>query len=152
MKTFEELLAELRAIDRVRGPRYVLDFEDVLAEMIALKDDGMIVPLMEFFDDEPPYLELMFSIIHTIESFDRETYIAQTLTGMPSLRERSPEWAETLIIRMLNSEQDRGALIRRLDTSDSQTKHSIRTILERINARGVDSLEKSAPVIAATEK
>jgi hypothetical protein len=51
MTSLADLLEKLRRIDSERGPKYVADFEAVLADIAALRDAACVAELARFFDD-----------------------------------------------------------------------------------------------------
>jgi len=149
MKPLNVLISELRAVDD-KSPTYAATFECVLAKIVALRTVDAILPLLSCFDDDAPYDEVMFSIIHGIETFDDKAYLEQVLRGSVDLCANSPRWASILFMRILNAETCRHELVRQLRDADQKTKIAIKDIMEKINARSVRFLEKTTPVIAAT--
>jgi hypothetical protein len=100
-------------------------------------------------DDEAPYDEVMFSIIHGMEIFDDSTYVGKVLSGANDLCFRAPRWASILFMRLLNAESSRYELVRQVRESDAETKAAIKGLMEKINARGVQFMAKTTPVIVA---
>ena len=148
MRTLNDLYEELRKID-TRSDGFVPQFEQILAEVGAFKDADSIVALLRFFDDETEYDEAMFSIVHLIETFDDPTYVGKLLEATPELCSSKPRWASIIFMRVLNSENTKRELIRQLRTASADVKQSIRTLMEKINARSVKFLEKTTPVLVA---
>ncbi|MFO0896644.1 MAG: hypothetical protein U0836_04355 [Pirellulales bacterium] len=60
------LLRKLRQELDGRHEGYVPRAEDLLGQIVVLNDPDCIAPLLQLFEDDPEYDELMFSIIHTI--------------------------------------------------------------------------------------
>ena len=150
MSNLESLIAELKSVDQRRDDEsYAMDFEAVLAKFIELRSAAIIQPLIDFFDDDAPFDEVMFSIVHTIETFEDETYVRVLLEKAASFCEASPRWALIVFIRALNSEGTQHELVRQLRDADDTTKAAVRNLMERINARGVQFVAKTAPVLVA---
>ncbi|WP_314035417.1 Imm30 family immunity protein [Xanthocytophaga flava] len=61
-----------------------------------------ITLLVDHFNDHSEFSELMFGIIHLLESFDDESYIKELIKVSPKLFEKAPGWASTLFIRIMN--------------------------------------------------
>ncbi|HEV8239890.1 MAG TPA: Imm30 family immunity protein [Thermoanaerobaculia bacterium] len=105
---------ELERANDKGDAQYVQKFEDVLARIAAEADPDSIESLLAFFEEKPLYDEPMFSIVHTIEAFDDNTYVDRMVVGMPSLSARSPRWASILQMRIMNSEPTYAAYLGRL--------------------------------------
>lgn len=143
-------IERLREIEANREDDYVERFERVLATIAQLNDPDSIVALAEFFDDDAEFDELMFSIIHTIESHDDQTYVRELLKVAPQLCSGSPRWASIIFMRVLNSDPTRKELVLQLRSAPSGTKDSLRNLMEKINERGVEFMAKTTPVIIAS--
>jgi hypothetical protein len=101
------LLADLVArLDEVLGdrgsPRFVEHFEETVEQIAHIDDPSSIEALLGFVDDGLDD-DLVFSIVHTVERFDDDTYLTHLVAALPGLAARSPEWARTLVLRVLNS-------------------------------------------------
>ena len=156
-RNLPELLAALDDINNKRrddsayvdSGGYVGDFEAVLFEIADLKEPGCIRLLVPYFEDDAPYHELMFSIIHLIERFEDRIYLQELLGAAPSLWKASQEWAPVLFLRVVNSSSSCEELVRQLAGTPEETKPVLRTILEAVNAMDEEFLEKTRPVLAA---
>jgi hypothetical protein len=95
-------LERLRDVDRRRDASYVDDFEASLAEIASLEDAACIGPLLELFEDVHPVEELLWSVVHLVESFPDDVYLRELLRGTPALQRRSVTWSCTLYVRVLN--------------------------------------------------
>ena len=93
-----EVLRE-RGVD---GGESFMRFEGLVAEIAALDDPVAVPTLLRFLDDNLD-LDLAFGIIHSVERFECRTYVPLLLEALPALREASSEWAETCLLRVLNS-------------------------------------------------
>ena len=117
--------------------------------MAALNAPVSIKPLLRLLDDNAKYSELMWSIIHTIESIDDESYVREILGALPELYGQAPQYAFRLLVRILESDTTCGELVRRLGGQPSQTKESVGQIAARI-AEQHDLDAKVKTVIAAS--
>lgn len=149
MKTLDTLLADLKRIDGTCGSTHAADFDNVLAQIATLKTANSIDILVEFLDDKSSYDELMFSIVHLIETFPDDIYISRLLQKTLSFCSHAPRWASIVFMRILNSDSSRIELVRQLRNSDEQTKTAIKNLMQKINGRDVRFLAKTTPVIIA---
>ena len=99
----DDLLARLEAVLADPGsPEFVDRFEETLEQIGHVDDPSSIEALLGFVDgglDD----DLAFSIVHTVERFDDRSYVDHLLTALPGLEARAPEWARTIVLRVLNS-------------------------------------------------
>ena len=127
---------------------YVADFEDVLAEIHELHDVDSIPLLINFFDDNCEYDELMFSIIHTIEDFRDEIYVEKIIGKLEDFYRNAPRWASIVHMRILNSRPTLDAYINELKTSTSKKQFEVlRDMLSEIGAMGADLDAKTKPLL-----
>lgn len=148
MKTLPELIGELQAVDPDL-PGNAVPFETLLAEVLALRAPKAIGSLLGLLRDDAQYDELMFSVIHGIEIFDDQTYVAEILRSASLLCGKSPRWASIIFMRMLNSEPTRLELVRQLRYAEPAVKAVIKSLMEKINARSIQFLPKTTAVLVA---
>lgn len=60
-------------------------------------------------DDQTKQAEVMFGVIHLLESFDVERQLQAFLEALPMLQKQAPGWVKTLNFRLLNDEASRSA-------------------------------------------
>lgn len=85
-----------------------------LTEVMIFNNPSVIRPLIRLIEDSAQYDEAIFSIIHSIESFDDDVYISEALKELPYLVHKSPKWANILFMRILNSDSARECMIEKL--------------------------------------
>jgi hypothetical protein len=147
MTPLEALLQRLARINTSRTDSFVSEFESLLEEILRLRDPDCIRQLLVFFEDDPPFEELMFSIIHSIESFDDPTYIRELLQGLQELSARSPRWATILLMRVLNADPARLELIRQLGSAGHDIREKVRGMVRDLAARRPKFAEKAAQIL-----
>ncbi len=123
-----DLMARLGALCSQSGG-HPLEFESVLAEIVRLDDPSCIKGLLILFEDEAEFDELMFSIIHTVESFGVRTYIEYLLRGLPALWKKSPRWAVILHMRILNDSESSLTYASLLETLRPLEREAVRDVL-----------------------
>jgi len=146
--TLDSLLSQLSHVDVETQP---LEFEKVLEQVNELNDQTVIVKLTRFFKDDSKYDEVMFSIVHTIESFDLDVYICNLIQATPWLYENAPRWNSILLMRVLNSESAKAELIRQLALASSDTKTCFYDLLTQINQVSPEFVPKTISVLAITK-
>jgi hypothetical protein len=133
-RSLPDVLAKLDALN-IQGGDVATEFDVLLSEIASLNDPSCIRHLLKLFNDEAQYDELMFSIIHTIESFDVQVYIAQIMRELPSLFRSSPRWAIVLHMRILNDPESRSAYASALQSLQPAEAHASREILNGVKQK-----------------
>ena len=115
-------------------------FEEALD--ILYEENGIdnIEVFIKAFDDETDGFDVMFGMLHGIESYDNflgsEEWVARVLVAVIHFRDTAKEWEETIFLRMLNSEKHYELLLKQLNKQDSVVQKRVTEILRRsrINA------------------
>jgi hypothetical protein len=124
------------------------EVEEILAELKSEGDPDSIELLIGLLDDQHPYDELMYALIHTIENFDDETYAKHILNTVPDFVYRAPRWASIVVMRILNSDETRVALIRECNRNASpEQKEALKRLLNSINEVPPEFLAKTVPLL-----
>lgn len=118
---------------------------------MIFNDHSVIRPLIRLIDDSAQFEEAIFSIIHSIESFDDDVYISEVLKELPYLVHKSPKWAGILFMRILNSDRARENLTEKLYSTSSEIKSAVLYIVEIINKESSTFLEKTIAVMVAAK-
>lgn len=131
----ELLIRRLNQHAKLENSADVERFDATLAQIAGLNDVRAIQLLTPFFDDNCKFPEVMFSIIHTIERFDDETYTGEVLKVLPTLWRQSPYWTNVLHFRILNYGPSRLAYRSRLAQADLTIKSTARDLFSTMRAR-----------------
>lgn len=122
------------------------EFEIILEEISNLHNPTAISMLLPLFDDECYYPEVLFSIVHYIEGFDNRIYCEQLFGGLVSLWKKSPEWAKTLQMRILNSKECLKEYTKLVAQVDRETRRTLTDLLLSICDENDGFEEKAAPL------
>lgn len=126
-----------------------LEIDDALLPLITHSDPCIISQILTLLNESGDQ-DGMWSILHTAESFDGPPYVAGLLTALPSLTETCPWWAQTLVLRILNSETYTAELTAQLRNAPARTKEVVATICEKLS-EDARFHAKAAPVLIATK-
>lgn len=100
-----------RRIDELLLNRYLrtaneIDvFDEHLQSLRNLGDDGAIPVLLSVLTDDTEQHEVMWGLVHLVESYGKDRYIPAIVSVLPTMSEDSPEWAEIMVCRILNSNE-----------------------------------------------
>jgi len=136
MSQIDKQIEELKKIYEEKTENYVEKFEDTLAEIEdPIKDANAVTALISLLDDDAEYAELMYSIIHTAETSDDETYSMGVINALPELWNSSPGWLQTIHVRILNSPTAICAYLRILNQSDKLKRLVAKEIFSSVSAK-----------------
>lgn len=86
----------MRSLDEVAA------FEQALVELAQQPNNKDLPDLHLVFDDACQHPEVMFGLIHFLESFDLQEQLQAFIQVVPSLIKRAAEWTYTLHTRIAN--------------------------------------------------
>ncbi|RAS79937.1 Imm30 family immunity protein [Priestia endophytica] len=109
-------------------------FENTLERLADYNDESMIRELCTVFDDNTEDEEVMFGLIHFIESFEKEIYLTEMPKALPNMIENAKEWAMILNKRILNHELYRKEYMKILSSMDEPIKLTVVNLLMEIAA------------------
>jgi len=124
------LLAILRENRLMQTQQQVTDFENALAEIADNPDEQNLSAYHLVLDDQCQQPEVMFSLIHFLESFDIEEEIAAFIKVVPQLMINAPEWTKIIHDRILNDDSACQVYQKLLHLANLNTPHFIYHLLE----------------------
>lgn len=120
----------LKANKLMRSPDEVTAFENALASLVDRPQNEDLPDLHLILDDRCEQPEVMFGLIHFLESFDVSSQIQAFVTVVPQLMLVASEWTRILHSRILNDD-DACRLYRDiLHSLNSQKPNFVRQLLE----------------------
>ncbi len=124
------LLAILRENCLMQTQQQVTDFEKALAEIADNPDEQSLSAYHLVLDDQCQQPEVMFSLIHFVESFDIEEQIAAFIKVVPQLMINAPEWTRIIHDRISNEDSACRAYHKLLHSANLNTPHFLYHLLE----------------------
>jgi len=127
-------------------------FDELVQEAALDETECTIKALLESFDDKCPYDELMFSVIHAIESRDRLSYLSCLLSTLAETRHRAPKWSRILHTRIMNSPVVFESYLNLLQRSRESSRAALKSIFTEIYLKpkfserakvGLDAIESA---------
>ena len=86
----------------LRTDNEIKTFEENLELLSETFDEGDIVELCSVFDDNTEHSEVMFGMVHLLETLSSEEVFENTVKGLIKMSETSPEWTDIIVGRCLN--------------------------------------------------
>ena len=95
--------AHLKKISKMETIEDRFEFERTVWEIASKNDPEVIGNLIELFDDDCAYPEIMYSLVHAIESFSDKEYVVQIIKSLNTLIRVSHFWCECIFNRIFNN-------------------------------------------------
>ncbi|WP_414493018.1 Imm30 family immunity protein [Stenotrophomonas maltophilia] len=106
--------------------------------------------LFAIFADDTPHHEVMWGLLHLVETSDSERLISSLVQSAPYMRRVAPEWLETFICRVLNHDPARQVLIACLkDMASTEGAAEVIALIETLKGDASDRVRARASVVAA---
>lgn len=128
----EKLLEQLYNNRLLRTKEELEGFEKNLNELSEVIEENDILELCTIFDDKTKDDEIMFGLLHLIESFSSERAFRLTVMGVSQMLENARNWAKIVIYRCLNDDYSRAMLKKAIESVDVQTQKVAESLLDCI--------------------
>ncbi|GCL39796.1 MULTISPECIES: Imm30 family immunity protein [Sphaerospermopsis] len=108
----------------------VTNFENALTAIAENPNENDLSAYHLILDDQCQQPEVMFSLIHFLESFDMEKQITAFIEVVPQLMITAPEWTRIIHNRILNDESACQVYQNLLHSANLKTPHFLYHLLE----------------------
>lgn len=135
---------KLQQSKMLRNSEEIHTFELAIQNILSMNDVKVIMDLCSGFDDQTENNEIMFGLVHAIESFDSEEGLLEMAKAIPSMLPHAREWAIILNYRVLNHEPSRKLYIKILLNVDPEVRNCIISIIKEIKDEDPVRFEKVA--------
>jgi Immunity protein 30 len=126
------LISTLKANKLMRSKEEVLAFDNALTELAKNTADVDLEELHLVLDDNCQQEEVMWGLIHFLESFDGREQLQALLNVVNKLVVSAPGWTEIIHYRIFNDEPTRFLYQDILRPADLNTQQLVTKILEDI--------------------
>lgn len=130
----QTLYSQLYGNRLLENNNQIVVFEECLNKLADDFKDEDIVELCRVLDDNTMEFEVMFGVIHLLETLSSEEAFMNTITGVVELKKHSPIWAKTIIYRCLNDEFSIKMINNILPYLNKEVKNGFYSLLSEINA------------------
>lgn len=132
MMSENTLISILQANRLMRSDDEIAGFENALAELANNPKSEYLPELHLVLDDRCQHEEVMFSLVHFLESFDVKEQLQAFLHVLPKLLDSAPKWTRIIHTRILNDELTSALYQEMLNSVDSHTKNVVTQLLNEI--------------------
>ncbi|AYA91201.1 hypothetical protein PEM_10785 [Stenotrophomonas sp. Pemsol] len=106
--------------------------------------------LFSMFADDTPHHEVMWGLLHLVEASDGDSMVSALVQSAPHMRRVAPEWLETFICRLLNSDLHRNVLIAYLKSmASTKGAAEVVSLIKALKDDASDSIRARASVVAS---
>ena len=123
-----ELLNTLKTLDDIDCIR---KFELEFWRLLETGNPEIIIELFQFFDDDSEYDEVMYSMIHSLESLPTEIYLFFYFQALKDCINIAPLWMENLCCRILNTSDDAILFKKHMHIADKESLLKLFSIVEK---------------------
>lgn len=127
-----DLISILKASKLMRSREEVLAFDNALTELAENTVDVDLEELHLILDDNCEHKEVMWGLVHFLESFDASMQLQALLNVVDKLVVSAPEWTEIIHYRIFNDEPTRFLYQDMLRSADLDTQLLVTKILDDI--------------------
>ncbi|AIQ27111.1 MULTISPECIES: Imm30 family immunity protein [Paenibacillus] len=127
-------------------------FDLALEGLAGDTEDAVIHQIFKVFDDDTEQEEVMFSLVHFVESVQMEMYLTQLLESLPDMMEHARNWAIVLNTRILNDDNYRKDYAEIAALMPVKVKRCLAFLLEEIKEDNPRLFERKANYILAKLK
>ncbi|WJE25036.1 Imm30 family immunity protein [Bacillus cereus] len=120
------------------------EFDNILENLADCTDEKLIKELCIVFEDETQAEEVMFGLVHFIESFEMEKYLTEMPKALPKMVESAKEWAILLNKRILNDDLYRSEYAKVLVGMNHDIQLTVINLLNEIIADNPKRFESTA--------
>jgi Immunity protein 30 len=123
-------LIEVLEVNRLlRSPDEVAQFEQTLETLAQNPDPADLPRLHLILDDACEQPEVMFSLVHFLESFDVREQVQAFIEVMPDLVKRAAEWTAILHSRIMNDAIAKAEFEGRVRSMDEQERDVVQHLI-----------------------
>lgn len=132
------LISVLQENKHLRSDAEVAAFDTALATLTQSPNEEDLCDLHSVFTDECQHHEVMYGLIHFLESFDMKKQLAAFIEAAPTMSIQAPEWTKIIHCRILNDDESRECFKRLYQSASPAAKEVVKAVLSQIQADDAD--------------
>lgn len=136
----------------MRSYAEVVAFEEAMAELAKHPKNEYLRPLHLVLDDRCEHFEVMYGLIHFLESFDEKEQFQAFIDVLPKMIIVATDWTKTLLYRILNDDSARALYKEMLKSANSQSRDVVCKVLREIADNEAPPLSSRAEFVLDIEK
>jgi hypothetical protein len=133
------LFKRVKAASQFQNAEDIKVFEEGVWKLAESQEEETFKNLIELFDDKTPYPEVMFNLVHALESYPDEKYIILVLDAFTSKNYVCKEWYARLIIRILNEDKCKSSFKNKFNLLATSFQDKITNMVKKYYPEKIDS-------------
>ena len=101
---YKQKLQDLGKYSQMATEKDITMFGLTAYELAGTKDPEILASLIDIFDDDCEYPEVMYSLVHAIETYPDNLYVVSVLFKVKDFV-KYPEWFGRLVCRIINDKE-----------------------------------------------
>lgn len=139
------LLNTLKENRLMRTPEEVIIFEETLEKIAEEANNEYLKDLHLILDDNCEQADVMFGLVHFLESFELQQQLEAFIAVIPQLMITAPEWTKIIHYRIINDELACKVYQQSLELANEKTPHFLYQLLNEsvknyINSKQIVSI------------
>jgi len=122
---------KLKEASLFRTQENVNFFETKVWEFVQNKDPQNIPILLNLFDDNTRSTNVMYTLVHALESYEDEVYVKEILKHIKKIQENAPFWLLGLFCEILNNKSTFMILKKKIKTSNKEDLLKLFDLIEK---------------------
>lgn len=132
VRPINEIIADLSQVGNVDEHNFE-KFEMLVAEACETRSRDAIASLIDCLDDACEFDEIIFGVVHAVESFPTEEYFAVLSERFPIIVSQSPRWTSILIMRIMNVDGEFAKFLATLSDAKDETKNDVIRVMKGLS-------------------
>lgn len=121
----------LKHLSKMETEEDARTFDYKVWEIAAIKDVTLLENLINLFDDECPYYEVMYSLVHAIETYPKDVYVPVLLKNIENGVEKYQFWIDCLCNRIFNDENYKELFIKNMHLAPKESLLKLFDLMEK---------------------
>jgi hypothetical protein len=148
MQKHDDLLKSLREYRQMATQADIDRFIDALQKLKKDPSSDDLPELFLVFSDDCHQLGPLWSLVSMIERFPADVYTSSLIEKLPVLVQTAPDWAEMLLVRILNDEESRQSYKVSLAKASAPQRTVSKALLSKIASEDTDFSSRVQEVLA----
>src|SRR5262245_10201706 len=125
-----DIYEKLKHLAKMETEVDIKQFELTVWSLSRTKDPEVLRKLIDLFDDDCPYDEVMYSLVHAIETYPDEIYVKTVLEKLEHGLEQYPTWVNILVAGIFNHKECRKIFSKNLHLTSKKALLKLFDLLE----------------------
>jgi hypothetical protein len=132
-------------------PEKVNLFDTALIELAKKNHPESLEELFTVFSDKAVNQEVMWGLVHHIETYDEIQEINAIVNTLPYLQSNANEWLKIIVIRILNNPEMLKKLTNRFSSLNHEQAIGIKKLLAEISDESKGFKERTASILKSLD-